>query len=204
MNKIHSILSSLALSACLFFSSTASAVLVEYVGANHVTGSDGVERFISVSMTFDDVFNQNSGTPPTVPGSNLGGSFGYFAIDSYSVDVEDMGLFTGSNGRLNIWYERTPSEFSFYTEELEVLEDHSLMSFYDGEGNPWNWPTWLGSSPDYMLAPELVIRRLNITPGYSFDFGNDIHLEPVPIPAAIWLFISGLIGLTGLARHKQA
>ena len=29
-------------------------------------------------------------------------------------------------------------------------------------------------------------------------------LSPVPVPAAIWLFGSGLIGLIGLARRKKA
>jgi len=30
-----------------------------------------------------------------------------------------------------------------------------------------------------------------------------IHLAPVPVPAAIWLFFSGLIGLTGIARYRK-
>ena len=28
-------------------------------------------------------------------------------------------------------------------------------------------------------------------------------VAPIPIPAAVWLFGSGLIGLIGLARHKR-
>ena len=33
--------------------------------------------------------------------------------------------------------------------------------------------------------------------------GNDPVLQAVPVPAAIWLFGSGLIGLFGFARRKK-
>lgn len=33
-------------------------------------------------------------------------------------------------------------------------------------------------------------------------FDGDIDLNPVPVPSAIWLFVSGLVGLTGLARCR--
>jgi hypothetical protein len=29
------------------------------------------------------------------------------------------------------------------------------------------------------------------------------HVSAVPVPAAVWLFGSGLIGLTGLAKRKK-
>jgi hypothetical protein len=40
-----------------------------------------------------------------------------------------------------------------------------------------------------------------------FSFGTDGVTVPgtvVPIPAAVWLFVSGLLGLIGIARRKQA
>lgn len=51
-----------------------------------------------------------------------------------------------------------------------------------------------------------------IIPGnaYTIEFGNvsgEVHgvdLAPIPVPAAVWLFGSGLIGLAGIARRKQA
>ena len=39
-------------------------------------------------------------------------------------------------------------------------------------------------------------------PGSNMTFNGD--LNPVPIPAAIWLFGSGLIGLVGVARRKKS
>ena len=38
---------------------------------------------------------------------------------------------------------------------------------------------------------------------YEFDiYGNDPLVNTVPVPAAVWLFGSGLLGLVGVARHK--
>jgi hypothetical protein len=34
--------------------------------------------------------------------------------------------------------------------------------------------------------------------------GLRINAEVVPVPAAVWLFGSGLLGLIGVARHKKA
>jgi hypothetical protein len=41
---------------------------------------------------------------------------------------------------------------------------------------------------------------------YSFadDFGTVANWSVVPIPAAVWLFSSGLIGLIGIARRKKS
>lgn len=173
------LMSLLTLFTLLGFSAPASAALVEYAGANKVVGSDGVGRFISVWMIFDDAFNKNPGTPPPVPGPLSEGSFGHFKIVSYTVNVPGVGVFVGTNGRLDIWYKRTPTAFTYYTEELEVLEDHGLMKFFDGGGSPWSWSPWLASPAQFKLAPELMIPRLNIAPGYSYDLGNEIHLFPV-------------------------
>jgi len=41
----------------------------------------------------------------------------------------------------------------------------------------------------------------------NFDvrvIGGDVSLTPVPVPAAVWLFGSGLLGLVGMARRKAA
>ena len=38
-------------------------------------------------------------------------------------------------------------------------------------------------------------------PGFSANFD---FVAPIPVPAAVWLFGSGLIGLVGVARRKRA
>lgn len=75
----------------------------------------------------------------------------------------------------------------------------------------WNGPA--GTPPNPLLNWELVSTDADgdgingnamldgSFTGFSanFSFGQ---ITPVPVPAAIWLFGSGLLGLTGLARHK--
>lgn len=39
--------------------------------------------------------------------------------------------------------------------------------------------------------------------GGAADFSLDFNVAPVPIPAAVWLFGSGLLGLVGIARRKK-
>ncbi|MDH5614625.1 MAG: hypothetical protein OEY35_06300, partial [Gammaproteobacteria bacterium] len=40
---------------------------------------------------------------------------------------------------------------------------------------------------------------------YEFDiYGNDPLVNPVPVPAAVWLFGSGMMGLFAFARRKES
>jgi hypothetical protein len=56
----------------------------------------------------------------------------------------------------------------------------------------------LGLDRDYHLHPQ----GLAVT-GPSYQLALWGSTAPVPIPAAVWLFGSGLIGLVGLARRKM-
>lgn len=44
----------------------------------------------------------------------------------------------------------------------------------------------------------------DLTAGDKATFTNLFEVTPVPIPAAVWLFGSGLIGLGGLARRRRS
>jgi hypothetical protein len=39
--------------------------------------------------------------------------------------------------------------------------------------------------------------------GYSWSFDLTLAPQAVPVPPAVWLFGSGLLGLTGIARRKK-
>ena len=54
-----------------------------------------------------------------------------------------------------------------------------------------------------------LTRRFSDSEAWVNDFANSrgalaLNLATVPIPAAVWLFGSGLLGLVGRARHKKA
>ncbi|HIB83546.1 MAG TPA: VPLPA-CTERM sorting domain-containing protein, partial [Chromatiaceae bacterium] len=45
---------------------------------------------------------------------------------------------------------------------------------------------------DFTYVPDLISINANV------------NVSDVPVPAAVWLFGSGLIGLVGMARRKTA
>jgi len=65
------------------------------------------------------------------------------------------------------------------------------------------WFLGVSSGLDYMRSVEIIFNQGSGT-GYAID---NIMLSTestfVPVPSAVWLFASGLIGLAGLARRKK-
>jgi hypothetical protein len=63
--------------------------------------------------------------------------------------------------------------------------------------------TW--TTGDANMASTLTVPEANM---YAVKFGNIggfelvIDVTPVPVPAAVWLFGSGLLGLVGVARRR--
>lgn len=54
---------------------------------------------------------------------------------------------------------------------------------------------------------ELVLGEVTIFSSRNdaeFSPYLEIHITPVPLPAALWLFCSGLLGLIGISRRKKA
>ncbi len=94
----------------------------------------------------------------------------------------------------------------------------SLDGGFSNWGNAWGTPdlnsidplvidnayyTWTGADGTSYQGSDLSSFSGAALPIIGFD---DVRLEvtTVPVPAAIWLFGSGLIGLAGLARRKKA
>jgi hypothetical protein len=64
-----------------------------------------------------------------------------------------------------------------------------------------------GVMPDPSPNP-LLNEAISLDSGISW-FGDDglnigVRIQAVPVPAAVWLFGSGLVGLIGIARRKKA
>lgn len=73
----------------------------------------------------------------------------------------------------------------------------SIPGVINAPGTPFN-PNALGQYSFYLTATS------NNTP-IPFSVGTvGIDVQVVPVPAAVWLFGSGLLGLVGIARRKSA
>lgn len=80
----------------------------------------------------------------------------------------------------------------------------NMINFYmaeDGELGPGD--SWDG----FLFTNAAVNSQMFVIlsgPGGSLYASGGQPLSAVPVPAAIWLFGSGLLGLVGIARRKQA
>ncbi|MGB5537784.1 MAG: DUF4114 domain-containing protein, partial [Thiogranum sp.] len=138
-------------------------------------------------------FSQNFGYIPQ------GGSF--MSLFNVSGGTNGIGLggpsATLSSGSANFLWALDPSGAPLWTslpDQNSDLLDHMVTWLISGnEDRPNN------VVGNYVLAWE------DLPGGGDRDF-NDVVVEasvaPVPIPAAVWLFGSGLLGLIGIARRK--
>lgn len=71
------------------------------------------------------------------------------------------------------------------------VENRDDVELYD------TWYKWSPGNGSSIFAVSETYSNLN----YTFNVSSEYQASPVPVPAAIWLFGSGLIGLIG-ARKK--
>lgn len=128
----------------------------------------------------------------------------------YQSDLADMGVITDMairpsgtstlydtivqfpTGRdLNIYNSdfQTPEQQIFTTSQ-QALWGSFTMNEAVNAGNGW--------------LPTAGMSGNIITGGFDGVVIGQWQVEPVPVPAAVWLFGSGLIGLIGIARRKKA
>ena len=89
----------------------------------------------------------------------------------------------------------------------------STAVLLDGPGGPGSWTTFsqvvnLGPDVSEGISLEMVAICGGVPGCQSSFFWDNISITAdiaaVPVPAAVWLFGSGLLGLIGVARRKKA
>ncbi len=75
------------------------------------------------------------------------------------------------------------------------------LSGYNNGSLVWEVATGLNGSFEYYDAQAGAIDELRLGFGTYFLVDN-LALNEVPVPAAFWLFASGLLGLMGVAKRK--
>ena len=131
-------------------------------------------------------------------------------IDSFQLDFAggimnnagaDFVIFDGRFSSDNIYVEINGNEQligagSFLDSGLDLVLSNSTLGF-----------DLFGASldlTDWGIASGSSIFSLNIRGAGQSDIMGVSGVSAIPVPAAVWLFGSGLIGLAGLARRKEA
>ncbi|MEW8626717.1 MAG: VPLPA-CTERM sorting domain-containing protein [Candidatus Thiodiazotropha sp.] len=199
------------------------AAVIEYSGSRNMEVR-GVERSVSISLSIDDAMHWGR---PTVqymydnypPHAEIDYYYGYFDILSSELNIDGFDPMTGTNGRFYIRVTDWDPSVSGSVNDLSLLrletEDvmpgwggtHSRIRFLDDSGEPFDWSSWWGDSPTNDLPPLLGVNRLDVlteelTGHYRMD-EDPFLLHPVPLPAAVWLFGAGLIGLFGMTKRAK-
>lgn len=106
-------------------------------------------------------------------------------LDGLGGAAPDIARFFGSDeGNVN---------FLFNTDEVGIADGSSRFFFLDTEATSYA----LTGQFDLLCAPSECISSL-------YETFAPVPSEVVPIPSAVWLFGSGLLGLAGIARRRAA
>jgi len=187
--------------ASFFSISTSNAATVtidiDNIAEQIVTGSSNVALNSFTSLTTDgELFigpSMFSGEPNSgISGANFGDAI--FTFDTSAVSVTGITLVGRSNN----------ADVTITTFDLNGAFQDELFTgdFLNSNGNPdlgWTLPSTIDNpSPISQFIVELLEGEI-----YEMTFTYD-EITAVPVPAAVILFSSGLIGLAAVARRKQS
>jgi hypothetical protein len=210
MSKFKQTLFGLAVTACFFFTTPLSAATI--VDDDAVFGPGAVLRDTTYNteflrLDFTIPYSYNSIQSEFGPG----GAFEGWLVASLT-QMENLGLSVGvTHGSTN------PADVAL----AEDLRDWfcppatcvNLSSTHEYVRGLISDP-YTGSIPTPAQQAFSIGRHFNVTPeevdfrvsgyGYLTDTSEEIFLSrPVPLPAAAWLFISGLMGLGVLGKRRK-
>jgi len=170
----------------------------------------------------------NPGGTIQVDDNVVGGVWYYQAPDKF---LNDKSLAYNQTLTFDLWQKHYASTMLFESSDV-VLKGAGLILTIDAGAYPTLWETWTGYSVPLkegvgwmkvtaqtslvgtvatqaeiqaVLASldQLLIRGEFIT-GADTGRLDNVNMNLVPIPPALWLFGSGLLGLVGIARRKKA
>ncbi len=181
-------------------------------------GAAQAATMTSATFTMLDGTGATVGVDPTVTGSIGGGTFSvastttFFGLNwtahggttfgpgTYSFDTIEGGVYTGvvvGDGQVGghilfNWGATTDIDVVMVWDVTDNGDGTVTYTSIDGiAGNPAN--------PDGVRGFGMIDGAF---PGFNANF--DFTVATVPVPAAVWLFGSGLLGLVGVARRKKA
>ena len=193
MKQIKNLTAGAVTIGLLLGASTVQAANVE------LDGSDNVIRVTNLELDFDNdaldgLYNVDF---ITGVGSDIYGldpaSFDFFPAEENSLAMIQL------NNALNL-ADTVPvgagsiGSDQYFVPAIEFNFPFPPLDIWAGFGGENFAGVWAACQTDCLLAGIATLR-----PGDTNTFAK---FSPVPVPAAVWLFGSGLLGLIGIARRK--
>lgn len=179
----------------------------------------GTQTSTAALLTFDDVpggsIQNDYGDMPTYQGFNFSSTLDWIdLVDStwnYGAISGDFGL-VNNDGGTGIVTEANNADFTFdglYAKKWNTPVESGgtdlltgLLSGYNNGELVWEVATGLNGSYEYYGAQTGAIDELRLGFGNTFLVDDITLSSAVPVPAAAWLFGSGLLALAGISRRK--
>jgi len=209
LNKTTALLSlTVAASLCLFQAPTATAATVSYEEtASGITGSGAITDYahLPVSDHFGNTLGASAGTlgAPADPGFSFYDDY-VFTVASSTVDAASFVLNEANNT-----FAITDLQMRLYSvtgnDTLPVLGD-SPAGLLAGWSNPISTNGITSNLDTTMLSGGTYVLEVrgDATGSAGGSYAGLINLQPVPLPAALPLLLSGIGLLGGLARKRRA
>ena len=223
LNKSKLIPSLAAIAFCFGVSTTANAAIALFDYGFNLDGTltypidgDPIPAAIDISG-FDDITGLGT-IDVTITGAGLhyvGGFFDHEIDEPINSFFNEVGSATGAPAAGQSWAIDEPGA-AFGDIDLNFIAgslDNSVgVPFPEDVSMAMGWDFVLALGEEALISFAIT----DVVPGGFFLTHNDqnsaesifmassldIRLSPIPVPAAIWLFGSGLLGLVGFSRRK--
>lgn len=126
-------------------------------------------------------------------------------IKYYPDDINFSGLYLERGSSVGSYYIDTLNIPSISLDTLYTIEVNTSLAglisvyLYDGIGNPLG--SLLNNSPDFSMSDNGGVGIFTLKEATFNNFS--LTGNPVPIPGAVWLLGSGLVGIAGFRRKNK-
>ena len=134
------------------------------------------------------------GISPVIPIGAMRGSIGFSLTDNNgdgaTLATSGASIYQGmidGNIARTLW-----DPLASFTTPFGSTSSSTFFGFPTREAAPESVDTTIG-----------ILITFSLTSGDSASFTSNFDVVPVPVPAAIWMFGSGLLGLFGVSRRKR-